>query len=229
MQLFINYFIYVAITFIATSLGTQMLKIFFRAVTVKKFRFKNNLTQDGGFPSSHTAFSASWTVIAIFFTIHLFLKHANEDLLLFALVLSTIAVGNMCIVIRDALGVRRTVQILCDSVKASALSSNELIKSRNFDNETTVKIQKNFEDIAKKMNRKSGHLPHEVIGGATWGVLISGAISSFYYGYYALMICFIIAIAIYVISISIFIKYSSKILNFITSTYKKFLNKINYV
>lgn len=217
-----DFVIYVAVVFLATSLGTQILKKYFRAITIRKFSLKS-LTQDGGFPSSHTAFSISWTVIAIFVTVHLFLEGEAESTLLLALVISMIAVGNMCVIIRDALGVRRTVQILCDAVKKSAESNNEFLSNveiENFDNETTIKIQKNFEDIAKRMNIKSGHLPHEVIGGAFWGTLVTGAISSHYFGLHSLMIAFIVGIVIYILTISIFIRYSTTILNLISNIFE---------
>ncbi len=218
MTQFIHFLLYVAVTFISTSLGTQIIKKYFRAITLRKISFKD-LTQDGGFPSSHTAFSVSWTVIAIFVTAKLFMINSSYEILLLAMAVSTIAIGNMCVVIRDALGVRRTVQILCDAVKKSAETNNEFFSKvyliRQDDNEVATKIQRNFEDIAEKMNIRSGHLPHEVIGGACWGIFVASAISSFYFKFYTLMILSIICIVLYIICISIFIKFSNKILSFV--------------
>lgn len=112
-------------------------------------------------------------------------------------------------------GVRRIVQILCDAVKKAAKSNSELFDNLNLkevNNEAIARIQSNFEDIANKMNIKSGHLPHEVIGGAFWGTLVSGAVSSYYYSLNTLFILFLIGIMLYILTISIFIKYSVSIL-----------------
>lgn len=209
--------IYVVVTFLCTSLGTQLLKKFFRAITIRKISFKN-LTQDGGFPSSHTAFSISWTVIAIFNAIYLYSINSSEEIVLIASVIAIIAIGNMSIVIRDALGVRRIVQILCDAVKKAAQTNSELFENldlKDVDNETTTKIQSNFEDIARTMNIRSGHLPHEVIGGACWGILVSGTTSSYFFGFDFLIPWFVIGIILYIVCISIFIRYSSIILKWL--------------
>lgn len=222
----LNYFLYVASTFLVTSVGTQILKKYFRAITIRKFSLKS-FTQDGGFPSSHTAFSVSWTVIAVFTFSYLYIKNINDDILLISAVIATMAVGNTCIVIRDALGVRRTVQILCEAVKRGAETNSEFfgsIKVESVKNEATLKIQSNFEDIAKKMNIKSGHLPHEVIGGICWGTFVSGFTSSVYFNFELLKILFFIAIILYILCISIFIKYSSSILElkFVKKTIRNF-------
>ena len=223
----LNYFFYVVITFLTTSLGTQILKKYFRAITIRKFSLKE-ITQDGGFPSSHTAFSVSWTVITIFTFIHFYKMQVNEELLLLAAVIVTITIGNMCIIIRDALGARRTVQILCDAVKKGAECNSEFfnnVKLKNSKNEATLKIQSNFEDIAKKMNIKSGHLPHEVIGGIFWGTLVSSLISACYYNFTELKYICIIGIFLYIVTISLFLKYSSNILEM--KLVKKFLCLFN--
>lgn len=211
----VHFLIYVVITFLCTSLGTQLLKKFFRAITIRKISFKD-LTQDGGFPSSHTAFSVSWSMISIFSTAYLYKNGSSEELILISAVCAIIAIGNMSVVIRDALGVRRSVQILCDAVKKAAQTNSGLFNNLNLkdvNNETTARIQSNFEDIAKKMNIRSGHLPHEVIGGACWGILVSGATSSYFFGFNDVLPWFILGIILYVICISLFIRYSSVILN----------------
>lgn len=210
----LNYFVYVAVTLVLTSAGTQVLKKYFRAITVRKFSLKS-FTQDGGFPSSHTAFSVSWAVITIFTFFYLYLNNVSTEMLLLSAVIATVTIGNTCIIIRDALGVRRTVQILCDAVKKGAKINSEFFGSINIEsvkNEATLKIQSNFEDIAKKMNIKSGHLPHEVIGGICWGAFVTGFTSSVYFNFELFKILFLIAIILYIFCISIFIKYSSSIL-----------------
>ncbi len=223
----LSYFMYIVITFLSTSLGTQVLKRYFRTITIRKFSLKE-FTQDGGFPSSHTAFSVSWTIITIFTLIHLYMEHANQEVLLLAATITTVTLGNMCIIIRDALGVRRTVQILCDAVKKGAECNSEFfenVKLKDSKNEATLKIQSNFEDIAKKMNIKSGHLPHEVIGGIFWGTLVSSLISACYYDFTELKYICIIGIFLYIVTISLFLKYSSNILEM--RLVKKFLDLFN--
>ena len=224
MKVFIHFLLYVTITFISTSLGTQLLKKYFKAITVRKISF-SNITQDGGFPSSHTAFSVSWTVISVFVIAKLYTLGCPYEVLLIAMTVATIAIGNTFIVIRDALGVRRTVQILCNAVKKSAETNNELFSNvkliKQEGNEVATRIQKNFEDIASKMNIKSGHLPHEVIGGVCWGIFVASAISAFYFGFYKIMIVFLICILLYIICISVFIIYSQKIISFLIKYKKK--------
>lgn len=223
-----EYLAYVVITFFATSVGTQILKKYFRAITIRKFSLKQ-FTQDGGFPSSHTAFSVSWTVISIFTFVYLNKQEADENLLLIAASIVTITVGNMCIIIRDALGVRRTVQLLCEAVKKGAECNSELFENIKFEtskNEATIRIQSNFDDIAKKMNIKSGHLPHEVIGGIFWGGLVSGLISSCYFQFSILKYVFLFSIILYILSISVFLKYSNSILEF--KVVKKILSFLKF-
>lgn len=201
-------FSYLLITLIICSVGTQLLKTFFKTLITGKFN-KKTLTADGDFPSSHSSLVSAITTVAWIRVINLSISNQQTDNALitaFGITVFTV------ITIRDALGVRRTVGILCEGCKKIISSNRETLDELNLklpdiDKVATNRIQNNFEDIAKTLNIKSGHLPHEVVGGMFWGILISITISTYYYGFYKNFILGIISIFAYIIIMSIFLKY----------------------
>ncbi len=208
--------VYIAITFILSSVGSQILKKFFNFVTTRQFDLKK-FTQDGGFPSSHSAFSVSMGIIAIFFSIWAIKNNFSYEFCALTLIVTFVAINHICIVIRDALGVRRSVGKLADALQKLNKTNKETLTLIEQDNNVTQRIQENFEEIAKLTKIKSGHLPHEVIGGIFWGILASTTTSVCYYGYSKLFILCLIGIVVYIVVMSIFLRYGSKIISLLNN------------
>lgn len=210
-----NIFPCLVTTLFLCSVGTQLLKTFFKALVTGTFNRKT-LTSDGDFPSSHSSLVSSMTVLAWANVINL----NSKDIAIINL--SIIVAGAVTVhaltTLRDALGVRHTVEILC-IFSRMFLSWNkknvEELESKipDFDKSVSDGIQNNFEDIAKPLNIKSGHLPHEVVGGIFWGILISITTSSYYYGFYQYFIIGIISILAYIVIMSVFLKYGLSFIN----------------
>jgi acid phosphatase family membrane protein YuiD len=85
------------------------------------------------------------------------------------------------ITIRDALGVRYTVQKLCETVTKLAEDS------------------KHSEEIINKLSIKSGHKPHEVIGGALLGIIVAIFTTCIYYEVYRYLHIPIVAFVLFVV------------------------------
>lgn len=183
-------FIFVALIGVMAWFFSQLLKMIINLyVYGKKIGFKA-LVSDGDYPSSHTSFITS---ITIFSWLYMFEKYINQkdyiDEMWIAIVLSVF----MIIVIRDALGVRYTVQRLCESVTKIA----ENLKDSNNDSIDTM------EEICNRLNIKSGHRPHEVVGGIFNGLLISLLFSAIYY---SVNIAIPLIILLYILYVLISIK-----------------------
>ena len=98
----------------------------------------------------------------------------------------------LSIVIRDALGVRYTVQKLCVSVtKLAALYNQE-------------------DEVKKILDVKSGHKPHEVLAGAVLGIIVGSVSSIIYYGLYKCLPYAVIAFVVYIVVSVIIVKKSVK-------------------
>lgn len=154
---------YLLLTPIISCSLSQVLKLVFNIV-LNKQKFKlSSLVADGNYPSSHTAFVTSITAVSWFNTIIKCLAQDNMELWIWV---SSSITMLWFIVVRDALGVRYTVQKLCECVSELA------------ENTSTA------EEIKQKLNIKSGHRPHEVIAGAVLGLIVASFTSCIYYGWY---------------------------------------------
>lgn len=161
---------------IASSLSQVLKLILNMALNKRKFKI-SNLVDDGSYPSSHTAFVTSITSISWFNTIVKCYLGDDVELWMWISVSLTML---WLIVVRDALGVRYTVQKLCECV-------SEIV-------DNTSKA----EDIKKKLNIKSGHRPYEVIAGAVLGLIVASCTSCIYYGGYSYVPYIIIALFVYI-------------------------------
>ncbi len=174
---------YLLLTPIISCLLSQVLKLFFNII-FKKQKFKiSSLIGDGNYPSSHTAFVTSITAISWFNTI---VKWITQDSIELWAWISTSITILWFIVVRDALGVRYTVQKLCECV-------SEIVDDTS-----------HAEDIKKKLNIKSGHRPYEVIAGAVLGLIVASITSCVYYGWYNYLI-YAIAILVGYVCVSLLI------------------------
>ena len=169
--------IYIALTALATCVLSQTLKLLFNTMVNKaKFNLKK-ITTDGNYPSSHTGFVTSVTAISWMHTVRDILNSENATISVWcSMAFTALAV----VIIRDALGVRYTVQKLCETVTKLAEDS------------------KHAEEIRKELDIKSGHQPYEVVGGAVLGLIVAGFTSCIYYKLYKLLPIAIIAFVLYI-------------------------------
>ena len=168
---------YLLLTPIVACSLSQVLKLIFNIVLNKR-KFKiASLVDDGSYPSSHTAFVTSITAISWFNTIVKGYQADNTELWIWISVSITML---WLIVVRDALGVRYTVQKLCES-------AIEIVRN------TTQ-----AEEIKKKLDIKSGHKPYEVIAGAVLGLIVAAFTSCIYYGWHSYVIYFVIILFVYI-------------------------------
>ena len=169
----ISYLLFTPI--IACSLS-QILKLTFNII-LNKQKFKlSSLVADGNYPSSHTAFVTSITAVSWFNTIVKYLQQDNIELWIWVSASITML---WFIVVRDALGVRYTVQKLCECVSELAESTSTA------------------EEIKQKLNVKSGHRPHEVIAGAILGLIVASFTSCIYYVWYDYIVIPICILCLY--------------------------------
>ena len=182
-------FCYLLLTPIISSLLSQLLKLVFN-ITINKQKFKiTSLVADGNYPSSHTAFVTSITSISWFNTaVKCYLADNAELWIWISALLTTL----WLVVVRDALGVRYTVQKLCECVSELA--------------ENTTKA----EEMKKKLNIKSGHRPHEVIAGAVLGLIVASFTSVIYYEWYNYLLYVIIALIVYICVSVVILKFKNK-------------------
>lgn len=214
-----SFLLYIVITLIVTSISSQLFKLYLNNYLTGK-KNKLTLTSDGDFPSSHTATVFSAVMIAFFYMINQNLS--DSSIMIFAMFGLYSA-----FVIKDALGVRMTVQKHGTSIRNIAKLNSIAIKSlpdnifsdsdiedflknsiEEKEEKTPIKdsIQRRFDLINDYLNFKSGHLPHEVIGGAFWGFLISSITSSIYYKRFEISIFFILVTFIYIHIMRLFLK-----------------------
>ena len=182
-------FIYIALTALASCVLSQTFKTFINVI-VRKGKFKiSNLVSDGSYPSSHTAFTSSVTMLSWIYTVYNFGVNGDAEIELWCSVILTVFLS---IVIRDALGVRYTVQKLCVSVtKLAALYNQE-------------------DEVKKILDVKSGHKPHEVLAGAVLGIIVGSVSSIIYYGLYKCLPYAVIAFVVYIVVSVIIVKKSVK-------------------
>lgn len=168
--------LYLVLTPLIACSFSQVLKTIFNIVIHKrKFKVKN-LTADGNYPSSHTAFITSITIMAWINTIFKIIGKDNSEMWLWSTAFITVV---WSVVVRDALGVRYTVQKLCESVME------------------IVKDTEQAESVKEKLDIKSGHRPHEVIAGAFWGALVAAFTSCIYYGWFKYLSLVVVGILLY--------------------------------
>lgn len=170
----ISYLIFTPI--ISCSLS-QILKLIFNMILNKqKIRF-SSLVADGNYPSSHTAFVTSITAISWFNTVSRCLSQDNMEIWIWVSASITML---WFIVVRDALGVRYTVQKLCECV--SELAENT----------------RTAEEIKQKLDITSGHRPHEVVAGAILGLIVASITACIYYGWKKYTVIPILILVLYI-------------------------------
>lgn len=170
-------FIYIALTALTSCVLSQTLKTFFNVVVrKKKFKF-GNLVADGNYPSSHTAFTSSIATISWTYTIYEYITKGSAETSIWCSAALTVF---LIVVIRDALGVRYTVQKLCDSV-------TKMVEGANCEQE-----------VKELLGVNSGHRPHEVLAGAVLGVLVASFTSVIFYEKYSYVSYVVIAFVIYI-------------------------------
>lgn len=164
-------FIYVAVTGLLACLTSQAIKNYFRkGLTKQNVKFRN-LYEDGGFPSSHTAYIVSVNIVCIIYT----LIKAHSGSLTEENVWIVISLMIMAsLIIRDAVGVRYVVHILC-KVCQFLLKLQLSVTSKNDEAYRTI------QNLLNNVEIKAGHKPYETAGGFIWGVLIALCTSSVYY------------------------------------------------
>ena len=174
--------IYIALTALATCVLSQTLKILFNTI-INKTKFSlRKITSDGSYPSSHTGFVTSITTISWISTIRTILSSEDASISIWcSMAFTALAV----VIIRDALGVRYTVQKLCEVVTGLAEDS------------------KYCEKIKKELNIKSGHRPYEVFGGAILGIIIATFTSLIYYEVYKYIPLVVAVFTLYIVISSI--------------------------
>ena len=160
------------------SIISQILKLFFNAVINKQKFNVRKLTTDGGYPSSHTSFATSITAIFWYNTICKWVTGLSFETELW--ITSALTVFWL-ITVRDALGVRYTVQKLCECVTLIA-ENNEYAEA-----------------IERKLKIKSGHRPYQVIAGAILGLIIASFTSCIYYEWYKYIFLPVVIFVIYVL------------------------------
>ncbi len=173
---------------IACSLS-QVLKLIFNMILNKRKFEIYSLVADGNYPSSHTAFVTSITSISWFNTVVKCLSGDNVELWIW---ISASLTMLWLIVVRDALGVRYTVQKLCECV-------TEIVENTS-----------QAEDIKKKLDIKSGHRPYEVIGGLVLGLIVASGTSCVYYGWYSYVLYVLVALIVYICVSMLILKFKRK-------------------
>ena len=167
--------IYLVSAGIALCLSSQAIKVIFnRLLGGNKAVKMEDFFTDGHYPSSHTSFVTGLTLITWMQVIYCS-DFDNRQIYIW---IATIFSAVTAIVIRDALGVRYTVQCLCDAM---------LIMIDNIKHDNKVDVER-LGEIADMLNKKSGHRPYEVIGGGIWGLQMGLFISSIYYYNFKLII-----------------------------------------
>ena len=181
---------YLLLTPVIACLLSQVLKMIFNMLLNKQKFQICNLVADGSYPSSHTAFVTSITSVSWFNTIVKCLEAENVELWIW---ISASLTMLWLIVVRDALGVRYTVQKLCECVV-------EIVENTS-----------QAEDIKKKLDIKSGHRPYEVIAGALLGLIVAAFTSCVYYDWYKHIMYIVMAFIVYIVVSLLILKRKRKI------------------
>lgn len=181
--------IYIALTALATCVLSQTLKLLLNTIVNKAEFSLRKITSDGNYPSSHTGFVTSVTTISWIYTVREILNSENANISVWcSMAFTALAV----VIIRDALGVRYTVQKLCETVTKLAENSEH------------------SEKIRKEMDVKSGHKLYEVMGGAILGVIVAGFTSCIYYKLYKLLPIAIVFFALFIVLSLVLLKKKRK-------------------
>lgn len=179
-----NLLTYVVTTAIITWGASQILKALLNCVGKKKKFCYWQIFADGDYPSTHTAFVTSVTTMSWIYTINQYIKLGGfTDQVWVSIALTVL----FAVVVRDAVGVRYTVQKLCDSVVKLAEDT------------------KCAEELKQKLNIRSGHRKSEVLAGAILGGIIAGIMSAAYYDWPTVLVLMLFLLGGY-ISVSFLIR-----------------------
>lgn len=191
-------------TSISGVIYSQLLKTLLKVIVTKKFNLRM-LTADADFPSSHTAFVSSYSLISFFSLKNVIKTEKVEQIVATMAAILIVFIIVFCfITIRDALGVRRMTGQNASNLKETLtlLSKENIVNSA---------IQERFSKIAEEISVKSGHLPHEVVGGGFVGALIATtSANKFIYKNEKVYIFLIIGIIVYTIFMCFWVKRSTK-------------------
>lgn len=172
---------------------SQILKTVLKIILGTPFSIKM-LFNDGDFPSTHTCVSVTFTICI---WNQLFIKiatHPTQDPT-DEICLGCIATIWSLFIIRDALGIRYTVEKLGKTVHDGYLASAKLSNT----------LQETFESLAEKAKFKSGHMPHEVIGGIILGCIVGLSFTFYSFNSYCFIALLIFTSIYFVIIIAIFL------------------------
>lgn len=182
-------FMYIAVTGIVAVMSSQGLKVIFnRLIGKKKVSFKD-LHSDGDFPSSHTAYVCSISMLLIIYTIVKSRVVVISDEQIWILVILLLLAS---FIIRDAVGFRYVLHMLCMVVtklikiiiiliEIMVRLITKMSQEIKIEIEELEKLKLELDNLTKSSNNKTGHQKYEVVGGAIWGCLVAFLTSAFYY------------------------------------------------
>ena len=183
-----NFIIFSFISLGAAWLFSQTFKTLLNFCTTRRFKFKM-LFSDGDFPSTHTTTAITGVIIACYELLPLVFDSTKpEDTKTLASAIVIAIVLWAMFIIRDALGIRLRVQdrllVASSDVEGAPISEN---------------LQVFWSSLAKGINLKVGHMPHEVIGGLILGVIFGFGSAFLRHGKLVLFIVDVVASVIYFI------------------------------
>lgn len=184
-------FIYIALTCILACAFSQGLKILINARLNKIKPSIKLIFSDGDYPSSHTSFICALTTLSWLYTLDKYITMGEST---YEMWISVVLSALMVVIIRDAIGVRYTVQKLCESVSSITMLVNNTSNKNH------------LARIREQLNLKSGHRPYEIFGGIINGILVALFTSTIYYEWYPLITAVVVLYSIYIILSMWFVK-----------------------
>lgn len=189
-----NFIIFSFISLGAAWLFSQTFKTLLNFCTTRRFKLKM-LFSDGDFPSTHTTTAITGVIIACYELLPLVFDSTKpEDTKTLASTIVIAIVLWAMFIIRDALGIRLRVQELSHTVHRLLVASSDVEGAPISEN-----LQVFWSSLAKGINLKVGHMPHEVIGGLILGIIFGFGSAFLRHGKLVLFIVDVVASVIYFI------------------------------
>lgn len=157
----LNTFAYIAISIALVWVTSQAFKTLLKIAITKNKNPRNIIKQffsDGDFPSSHTAVSVTGCIVITPIIYEAIYNATSKTEILVCIAAEVSLLLWTAMVIRDALGIRMSVQ-------NNAQVTHSLLKETKKHCIVTDSLQEFWNDLGDKLNIKTGHMPHEVIGG----------------------------------------------------------------
>ncbi|MBR5228156.1 MAG: divergent PAP2 family protein [Clostridia bacterium] len=180
---------YIACIAIVACTSSQIFKVAMNVYLSKRIPKFYEFFEDGNFPSSHSSFTSAMTA-TIWLYVYNMRGTENIDVYIWIAVAITV---HTAVVIRDALGVRFTVQRLSDI----------MLKMLEYG---SLNDEKNIDRLAQTLKKKSGHKPHEVLGGICWGVIVALIGNIIYTGNYMYLYIMVPLMVLFIIFASVYLK-----------------------